>query len=324
MPPIGATQQLKTLASGLAVNSPTGIKTDAYGLNWQQGNPAAPSSYHPTDYSAEIAALQAESSRLNAQLAAQPKLLPFDYAGTQAKARAAAESAVNPLYTKMWNDYLGQAKVQQARQVADTGTANSLLQDNLKNIQDTNAITGARTAQDVQTNTDALNTGQTNYQADTGLNFDRARTALATNIAQGGTTESGLGQQQVAGQQTARNVQEGRQVMNFNDQRTAQQLLKTRTFEDLARSNELATKQTGQNTTANNLNLARYIADYGADEGNYGYNTKQQQQSIEQQRLGAVLTNQGQQYGNLFNQYLGSLQGARGQDLALTRSVYGV
>jgi hypothetical protein len=286
--------------------------------------PAAAPAATADPYAGEIAALNAQTRAIQAQIAAQPKLLSFNYAGTQAQAKSLAQQNVNPIYQQKLNDYLSQARVNEQRQQQDFNTANQLIGENLKNVTDANTLSGQRTTEDVATNLYNSANKEQQFQQDSGTAFDKSRAALAGNVAQSGLTTSGLGAQQQNEAVTNRNTQEGRQVEQFNQYRQAQDLFKGRTLEDLATSTSHAQTSAGEQQTAAKLSLDRYIQDYGADEGHYGTQTQAQVNQNALDREAAVLNAQHQYYSDLLNQYLGSQKGARGQDLALTRSVYGV
>lgn len=283
----------------------------------------APAAAPVDPYAAEIASLLAQSKALQSQLAAQPKLLPYDYTAAQAQAKAAAANAVNPLYSQKFNDFIKQAQVQQERQQADTNTANSLLEQNLTNLQQANATSGQRVGEDTQTNLDQLANTEQNFQQDTGTAADQARIAAART----GNIGSGIDTQNAQAAIKTQNTAESRQQQSFDVQAKAQQLFKSRSFEDLARSNELGLQSTTQGKTANNLSLARYIADYGTQQdaaGNYtAANTKQSVNALEEARQAALLTETNNQGVNAFNKYVASLTGARAQDISATRAAYG-
>jgi hypothetical protein len=256
------------------------------------------------------------------QLAAQPRLLSYDYVGNQARARSQAEQAVNPRYTELFNKFLEQTRVNQTRQVEDTNTANKLLEESLANTQQGNKLAGERTTQDVATNEQLLGQQSQNFQQDTGQQFEQQRLAAA----RAGNVGGGLDTQQQNLATAQANTQESRQSQSFDVQKQAQELFKTRTFEDIARSNELATKSTTQGKEKNAIDLSRYIQDYGIDPttGKYGFAVEQHQGELEQQRLGALLQEEQRQSQINFNNYVRTLKGARGQDIALTRQVYGL
>lgn len=276
------------------------------------------------DYSGEIAASNAAIRALQAQLAAQPRILPFDYTASQANARQQASNAVTPIYQKKLNDFLSQARTNEQRQTEDFNTANKQIDEALKNTSEANLLSGVRTSQDVATNVAQSQNQEQQFQHDTGLSFDKARSTLAGGVSAAGLTTSGLGAQQVGEQQTARNTQEARQVEKFNVYRQAQGLFKTRTIEDLTKSNELAGTSATEGHKSAKLSLDRYIQDYGTQEGHLG---TQIQGGIDQnalERETAILQSQQKYYGDILNSFLASQKGARGQDLALTRQVYGI
>lgn len=286
--------------------------------------PAAP----PDPYAyqkQQLASGQALLDQIRAMSAPKPFVYSnFNTAANSAKARSQAEQAVNPLYTKKLQDYLDQQKTLQQRQETDTATANKTLEESLANVLQANQITGQRTGEDVSNNIGQINTQAQQYQADTGDQFNQARLAL---LRGGGDTGAGLGAQQVAQQQTGRNTQESRQVQTFKDAKANQELLKTRTFEDLARSGELAGKQATKGKEANNLSLSRYIADSGVGQGSdlasiiagSGTNIKGQANSLEAQRLQDILGQQGQYEKANYLTFLNTLTG---QNKVNTSQVY--
>lgn len=214
---------------------------------------------------ANNALLQSLLSKMNS-LSAPPAvpLAPyFDITTNFSKAQQAATAAVNPLYTKKLNDFITGQQTAAARQQADTTTANTQLQESLDAALAASNTNRERTTQDTATNVDAINKTQGYYQTDQGNNFEAARAALAGNIANSGLTGSGLGSGQTTAATKDRNVTEGRQVESFNTQKAAQQLAKTRTFEDLLTSDTLNTKSSAEKTSANNLDLDRFISDQG-------------------------------------------------------------
>lgn len=224
----------------------------------------------------------------------------LDLAALQAKARADAEGAVNPYYTKLLNDFLTQQSAQKAQQQAQYDTNIKNLDDQLAETLKTNEITGKRTTEDVGQNMADINQNADIFQTDSGQAADAARIAQARGLAQSGLT-GGVGAQQQEAATAASNTGEKRQEQQFQHQRQAQELFKTRTFEDLARSGELATKSTEKGKKAAKFDLDSFI------EGQ-GFNEQNQRSSLEQQRLGAVQQEQGNRAKLALNEWLAKIR----------------
>jgi hypothetical protein len=240
--------------------------------------------------------------------------LKVNIAAINAQARKQAESAVNPLYTKMLNDMLAQQALKRQRAQQDYSLAAQNIADTLANTQAENEQGRTRTAEDVATNTQQINTMADRYQTETGQEFDDARLAQAQQLAAGGLTSSGIGRQQVAKSQQQRNVTEQQQGEDFQAQRTSQAVLKARKFEDLARSDVLAGSAAEKNKAGAKLDLDRLIEDANNEE-------QSQRFGIEQKRV-ADIASQTQDYSKLgFNSYLAGIRDPR--VLAATAQAYG-
>lgn len=221
-----------------------------------------------------------------------PKL---DVAAISAKARAAAEGAVNPFYTKQLTDFLAKQAAQKQQQQTQYQTNIKNMEDTLKQTLEQNAITGARTGEDVAQNIAEVNQTADEFQTDTGQDFDQARLEVARQASTGG-----LGAQKTEGAQAARNTQESRQVQKFQTAKQEQELFKSRTFDDLARSGKLAKEGTEKGKAAAKFDLDSYIQ-------NAGFVEKETRNQLEQQRLQAIGQEQGNQSKLLFNQYLAGI-----------------
>lgn len=239
-----------------------------------------------------------------------PKL---DFAAVQAKARADAEGAVNPYYTKQLNDFLAQQAARRQQQQTQYETSVKNLEDQLSNTIAGNEITKGRTTEDVAQNVADINQSADIFQTDTGTAADANRIAQARELAQSGLT-GGLGAQQAETAQTQRNTAEKRQEQEFQKNRTQQELFKTRTFEDLARSGELATKATEKGKTAAKFDLDAFIQGQGFEE-------QRTRSSLEADRLQAISREQGNRSKLAFNQYLANIRDP--QQLLLASQIYG-
>lgn len=224
----------------------------------------------------------------------------LDIAATNAKARAAAESAVNPFYTKQLTDFLAQQAELKRQQEAQYNTNIQNYQDTLKNTLEANALTGARTTEDTGIKTAAINTAQDNNQVDTGTQFEDARIAAARQQAETGVLGTGAGNNQTTTQTTNRNTTEGRTNDQFQLQKDQQELFKTRTFEDLSKSGELATASEGKSEKQAKFDLDNYIT-------NAGYTEKDKRNELEQSRLERIAAESRNQGKLLFNQYLANI-----------------
>lgn len=268
---------------------------------------ASPTQNAPaTDYAALYAAAAGGA-------AAAPRPVNLDFAGIQARARQQAEGSVNPLYTQKLNDFLANQATQKARADADKATNDKLIQEGLQNLVSQNELTGQRTATDVANNLNALGSQEQFYQQQEGQAFDQARTGLQQGIAQSGLTGSGLGAQREQQAISQRNAQSGQQVQSFNIQKQAQQTLKTRTFQDLAKSTELGTKQAGTQKEQNQLNLNRFIEDQATQ-------LDQERKNQEIQKQADIQAAQGR-YAK--EQFVNALQGIGNQGTRLaTQQAY--
>lgn len=239
-----------------------------------------------------------------------PKL---DYAAVQSQARASAEGAVNPYYTKQLNDFLAQQSAQKQQKQTEYDTSIQNLQDQLKNTIEGNQISQTRTAEDVAQKQADINQGADQFQTDTGQAFDANRIAQARQLAAGGDI-GGLDAQQQEGAQLQRNTAEKRQEQQFQQQRNAQELFKTRTFEDLARSGDLATQAEAKGEKAAQFDLNSYMQNAGFAEQN-------KRGELEAQRLQAVAAEQQNQAKLAYQRYLANIRDPA--QLAMASQIYG-
>lgn len=266
-------------------------------------------------FDAQYASLLAQIDAANKALQsiynrpAAPTAANYDYLGNRHAAQAQAASNINPLYIKLLNQFKTDQATALARQQADTTYGKSQLDQQLQDALDASGVNRTRTAQDVTTNKSDIANQEQNFQADTGQQFDQARTALArTGFAGGGNTD------QLNQQSQQQNVQEGRQTQAFQQQKNVQDLLKSRTFEDLSRSDALNTRNTGQQQGRLDINLNRFIEDQGTA-------LTKQQQELELKRQADIASQTPTYEKELFGQFLNSIKntGVR----AATQSAYG-
>lgn len=258
-------------------------------------------------------ALLSQYQKTLAGLSRQPTAPVLNFAAVNAQARSAAENAVNPYYTKQLNDFLSQQATQKQTQEAQTQTNIQNLQDQLKQSMQASDISKQRTGEDVAQNQANINTQADQFQTDTGQQFASDRVAQADLLARSGLT-GGLGAQQAEASQQARNTSEQRQTQQFQQQRQAQELFKTRTFEDLARSGELATQAEAKGEKQANFDLNSYIQ-------NQGFDLKAKQQQLEQSRQADLAQKQEQQKSILVQQFVNSIANPLQRQAAI--SAYG-
>lgn len=290
-------------------------------ITQQQYGGYAPNTPAPTtnygDLNSQLKSYADQLKALQYQIAQQPKIYSYDVAGGAAKARAAAEGAVNPFYTKKLNDFLAQEETKKQRSQQDYTTQNQQIEQALQDAIDTSNISRNRTTEDTGTKLADIGNQENYFQNTEGTQFDRARQALLSQGAQSGMLGSGLGNQQDVNAISDRNATSAQQVQDFNNQKAATELFKTRTFEDLSRTDALNTRGAGQKKESNQINLDRALQDIGTETEGFKFQN-------EADRLGAVLGEQQRQqqldYGSFIQGLIGS--GARNQDVAATSQAY--
>lgn len=256
-----------------------------------------------------LADSQAQTNALLAKYLSQPKAANVDYASINAQARKAAEGAVNPYYTKVLNQFLAQQAAQRQQTEAQTKTNIQNIEDQLKQTLEANQIAGNRTTEDTANNLGQINQTADEFQTDSGQQFNADRLALA-RVSSGG----GLGAQQQEQAQLNRNTQEKRQETKFQTARDEQELLKARTFEDLARSGKLATSNRDKGVKQQQVDLANFIQ-------NQGFETENKRNELERSRQSDILQNQSQQARQLFEKFISTLSDPGVQQA--TRQAYG-
>lgn len=280
--------------------------------------PTAPANPTTPDPNSQLAAYAAQLRALQTQVAQQPKIYSYNIADASAKARSAAEQAVNPYYTQKLNDFLSQEQTKQQRAQQDAATNSKQVDQALQDALNASNTQRGRTTQDATTKLGDVQNASDYYQNTEGNTFDKARSSLLTNLAQSGLTTSGLGQQQQNEQVANRNIESGQQVRSFNAQKDAINTLKTRTFEDLATGDTQSSQTAGQKKSAINVDLDRALQDIGTE-------TNQFKGQNEYDRLNALTGEESRQYQLGVNNFVQALagQGARAQDIQATRALYG-
>lgn len=310
---LGSALHLPELGISEAISGNNGVKT----IQGSADPVRTPTYASVPDYAGQAqndyAALLKQIRSLSAP-APQPVAPYFDIAANFSRARSQAEAAVNPLYTKKLNDFITQQQTDAARKQADTATANSNLDQALKDTLEASQVSRDRTAEDTTQKVGQLNTAEQNFQSDNGTAFDNLRQTLAGNTAASGLQTSGLGAKAVAAATASRNTQEGRAVDSFHVQKQAQETAKTRTFEDLLRSDNQNTVSTQKNKDQVKISLDRFIQDQGTQ-------LAQTKDELEARRLSDVINQEGS-YAKLgFADFLKTLKNP--QQIALASQTYG-
>lgn len=256
------------------------------------------------------------------QAPAQPAAANYDVAAANARARAAAEGAQNPLYSKYLNQFLDNARLQQKQEQQKTDMINKELDQSLARTTADTATNKTRTTEDVSANMGQINTAADEFQTDSGTENAIARIEEARNLAASGQT-GGLAAQQQETTQANRNTSEKRQEAQFQTKRDEQQIFKARTFEDLGKALTRKTEDTATGKKKAKFDLDVYISQYGVgkDIKSSGYNVKAFADKNEQARQQAIAESQQEYARKNFEQFVSTLTNP-GQALA-TRQKYG-
>lgn len=269
-------------------------------------NPTAPppvSNPDPNGYLAQLRALQAQQAR---QVYA-PKL---DLTAINAQARKQAEESVNPLYTKRLNDLLTRQTIKRQRGQEDLTTTNQALETALKQTQEQNAITKARTGEDVTSALGQIDLTADRSQTDVGTQFEDERLATARTLAAGGVTGAGVGEQQVRKAIEGKNVAEARQEEDFDFKRTAQNIFKARTFEDLERSTTQAGERTAEGKKAAQVQLDRLLQDVDLE-------TEIERTGLESERYRDIASQTGSYGQRLVNEFIAGIRDPAQREAAI-------
>lgn len=275
--------------------------------NVQAPTPATPTSSAPApDYSALIAAASAAPRQVYA-----PAL---DVNAIYGKASANAAANVNPYYTKLLNDFVGQQATTRQQQQQQTDVNIQNLQDQYKQIQEGNAVTGSRATEDAATSEANAAQAIDNRQVDQGTAFDVERNSAAVHAAAAGLTGSGLSAGTATTAQTAHDTAESRQAVVDQQTKTATELAKARTFEDLATSNKNAGTAETKGETQAKFDLNKFITGQTTD-------LQHEQQSLEQQRQQQLAQEKSNQTKLLVQKFINSIANPAQRQAAL--SAYG-
>lgn len=258
-----------------AAPDPSKVTTTLNGINYNYGgdpiqNPSPPDPQLAANQ-ASIAQSQKDFQKLLASQAASQVYTGAvpDFAAIKAQSRAAAEANVNPYYTDQLNAFLGRQAAAKSQQQVQTDLSIKDAQDQLKQIQDANQVTGQRATEDTATNEGQINQTADQRQTDQGSQFDTENIANQIAAARNGLTGSGIQGGANATAQSKFNTTESRQAQGDQQAIDHAELAKARTFEDLATSNKNATGAEGKAENAAQINLTDFITNQGLDEAQY-------------------------------------------------------
>lgn len=254
--------------------------------------PAPSTDNYLNSLNSQIAALQAQMT---------PTLPSMDLTGLYNKAKTSAESAVNPYFTKQLNDFLGRQGELRKRSQADYQTKLTDLQDELKSFLEGSEVNRGRTTQDTSTAIGNTLADAVVNRTSEGRQFDIANEANKAQLADAGLTMSGLGKQQLYNITQTR-AETGKQATVEKERKVeVQKLLKTRTFEDLARSDTQAGVQTEKGKKIAKVDLDREFGDLMWEES-------QTRWDLENKRQTAVINETDNQQRLSMQNYIASLK----------------
>jgi hypothetical protein len=264
----------------------------------------------------EIEALNRQTAAINAQLAAQPKLIYYDTEAAWKNAQNTAAKSVNPVYTDYLNNFLEKQKNLKLQTTAETTAQKTASDTTLSQTQEDIGTNRTRTAEDTATAI-AQNLSNENYWA-TGEGTENAAAEDAARLALGDQGVMGRGAGTLEQTKLTRNLTSKQQTEAFQQERDTKKLLETRTFADLDTKGVRAVKL---NTTEKS-NLDRQLANYITNQKTELKSFKSENES---KRLDALYGATQNVYTSNIGKWLASLikTGARSQDIALAKNIYG-
>lgn len=265
-----------------------------------------------------VSSLSRELASLRNSMPPTPKLANFDVMANWRTAQKAAEKAVNPLYKKKLDQFLSKQKAKKTQKKTEFNLQLGDIETARSNTLEDNTVNRARTSEDVAGAIEDINTKEGQFQTDEGESFDQNYRAAAEQLAASGMAGTGIGGQQTSDAIRLRNVQSQRQLDEFQGNREAKQLFKTRTFEDLARGDVRAENLATSQKKAAQFDLDAYLEDLDHDQKAFRLEN-------EQQRLSAVYDEAGRRDQLGVEKFLASLAkggGYSAQDVAYNRQVY--
>lgn len=278
--------------------------------------PPAPTPTPANPYASEIDALNRQTAALQAQIAAQPKLIYRDTSAAWNAAQNSAASSVNPVYQDNLNrEIQKQADALAAQQ--GTATANKAAADTTLAQTQQDIQTAGQRSQEDTANAIALNQQQEgNWQTQEGQQSDVAENNA--RLAAGDQGIMGRGAGALEQSTINRNATSDQQTQSFANDRDTKAMLNTRTLADLSTKGNRATELNTTQKADIERSLNDFITGQTDELGSF-------KASNEADRLSALYQATQQQYSTDTANWLASLSksGARAQDIALASQVYG-
>lgn len=206
---------------------------------------------------------------LQSSYVAPAKAANFNIQGAYNSAYGQAAANQNALYDKYLNNFLDTQRNAMAKQQNIYQTTNQNLETALKNTQEAGKLKGERTQEDFTQAKDQTNLEADQFQTDSGTQDAITRIEEARAAANSGGTMGGLTGQKLATSQEQRNIGEARQVDKFDKEKYTQELVKARTFEDIAIAGKQAQEQTVAGKKSAQFDLDNYIIQSQIDEKSY-------------------------------------------------------
>jgi hypothetical protein len=266
----------------------------------------------------QIAQMSAQLAALQNQLARAPKLPSFDILGNYSKAKTRATEDVTPLYSQKLNNFLEGQAITRTAQTKNRDLAFENSEISRTNTRADNDTTRVRTGQDLTSSLQQIAQKQGEFLTDEGTQFDEARRGLQEEIAAGGGLETGMGKQAIGKQLKDRNTNAIRQIDEFKNNESAKKLFADRTLEDLATGDVRADQKKGQDDKAVNIDFDRAMGQLANEETSFRLNNELDK-ALDIASRTSSYSNQG------VAEFIASLaaSGARPQDIALAKQVYG-
>lgn len=313
---------LNNIISGLGGAIQGAVKQ---GVNWlqdaaQQGQQRANDYLNQRDaqFYAQIAAYDREIAALRQRLEAMPRLPIYNTTEAWARAERTATAAVNPVYQDKLNNALAKFNQQRRNQQTVTKRGKEDLDIRQRQLMEDIGTQKQRTSEDVESQLAESRHQEALFQDVEGTQFDRANRQARTELAQAGLTMSGLGQQRLAEMEAERNLESAEQVRGFENERAAQELFRTRTFEDLDIKGKRGQQATERAKKDLDIALDNFLKNIAFQEQEFRWQN-------EQDRLAAIAQATTSAYNTEIRNWLSNLanEGWRPQDIQAAYQVYG-
>lgn len=268
--------------------------------------------------SAEYKESQRQIAALNAQIAAMPKLPTYNTSAAWSKAQGTASAAVNPVYQDKLNRQLAKYTAEREQQTVATNRGKESLDVSQRQLMEDIGTERQRTAEDVAGKIGEINYQEGQFQNEEGSAYDVANREARAELSRTGLgTEAGLGAQQLEQNQLDRNTASADQVRTFANAKEAQEVFKTRTFDDLNTKGTRSDQLTNVQKQDLDINLQNFIDNQALEEQSF-------RAGNEEERLGAIYNATQQAYNTDIRTWLAGLgnQGWRSQDIALAYQTY--